>query len=468
MNRRTLRKFALVIAAFALASASVFAVSVKQIQPPAPTPVFPPTAPVVIAVLADHYAAGEETEFNHDVENFFKYGLLVDGYYKQKLGDLQVYTYFDATTSGESSYGFRIGANAGNCAVGDSPDTASKIQNVVGGVNPVHTIVIGNHPYEIGCTKGTWTYVAVDAVGTDVLQHELGHALGELFDEWAMASKGSTPHGPFTPGKDRLNCAVTPPPPAHWMPKFPDATNEAECDLHANGVIHPYHDCRMGKTHHTAFCKVCAKLMDDSFDYFRNPEGGGVLNSRITNPNPLNANPHVAAPQPQFGFVNAAFFAQQSRVPPPAPQPRPLVRVLAEFNPTARTVTPKSQTFATAVYVPSYRRLGQYVYEVLDGTNTLEVGVIPDHLFESRAYGGGTQHGTSAQQTVEVVITVPDEDAKTLAAPNRRLRVIMYRISDGSPVRFINRQAFAAMKKTNEVVSLAEMSLSGPSPAQRK
>ncbi len=442
--------------------------TVKQIQPPA--------NPARIAHRAGRHRGGGGslrcrgwTEFNRDVENFFKYGLLVDGYYKQKLGDLQVFTYFDATTSGESSYGFKIGVNTGNCAVGDSPDTASKIQNIVGGVNPIHTIVIGNHPYEIGCTKGTWMYVAVDAVGTDVLQHELGHALGELFDEWAMGIYGSVTHPPFPPGKDQLNCAVTPTPP-YWMPKFPDATNEAECDLHAKGVVHPYHNCRMGKTHHTAFCKLCAKLMDDSFDYFRNPDGGGGLNSQITNPSPSNPSlhSHVTTPRPQFGFVNATFAAQQARVPPPAPQPRPIVRLLAEFNPVARTITAKSQTFATAVYVPSYRRLGQYAYEILDGNNTLEVGVLPDHLFDSRAYGGGTQHGTAAQQTVEVVISVPDEDVKTLAAPNRRLRVVMYRISPASPVRFINRQAFAAMKKSNEVATLAEMALGPPSPARQQ
>ena len=58
------------------------------------------------------------------------------------------------------------------------------------------SLVIGNHPYNFGCTDGAWTYMAVDAVGTDVLQHELGHVIAELFDEWVMPANQNACHTP--------------------------------------------------------------------------------------------------------------------------------------------------------------------------------------------------------------------------------------------------------------------------------
>ena len=101
-------------------------------------------------------------------------------------------------------------------------------------------MVIGNHPYNIGCTSGKWTYVAVDAVGTDVFQHELGHLVGELFDEWAMPSNGSDSLS--WPDRDaEFNCAPAPPPPPHWMnkPQSPLARTLTTRPLRQRGGPHP-------------------------------------------------------------------------------------------------------------------------------------------------------------------------------------------------------------------------------------
>src|SRR4030095_677538 len=73
-------------------------------------------------------------------------------------------------------------------------NTWLKVQAMVGGINPRHTIVIGDHPYSIGCTDGEWTYVTEDAAGSDMLAHEFGHGIGQLYDEWVLARNRGRDH----------------------------------------------------------------------------------------------------------------------------------------------------------------------------------------------------------------------------------------------------------------------------------
>ncbi len=121
---------------------------------------------------------------------------------------MNITSYFEPTPPGQASrFGFEIGPGDGVCAVKAPDDILSKLMTATAAaaVLPTHYVVIGNHPYNIGCTKGEWSYIAVDAVGTDVFQHELGHLVGLLYDEWALPSNGGASH----PGlvSDQFNCA---------------------------------------------------------------------------------------------------------------------------------------------------------------------------------------------------------------------------------------------------------------------
>ena len=83
MNRRHLPQLVRVIALVALALPVVIgAATIKPVHPASLTAGL--SAPLFIAVLADNYAAGQEQAFDLDVENFFKHGLLVDDYYKNR------------------------------------------------------------------------------------------------------------------------------------------------------------------------------------------------------------------------------------------------------------------------------------------------------------------------------------------------------------------------------------------------
>ena len=199
MNRPTLSQSVRLVA---LAMFSVFALTGATEKPIHPATIGT-GGPILVAIVGDHYSTGEEDEFNYDVDNFLKRGLLIDRYYKDRKNDWRFVSYFEPTDAGkESRYGFTIGFGEGNCAVMDNQDPAKPtmdlLNDAVGTDVPRHTIVLGNHPYNFGCSKGNWTYVAVGAVGTDVLQHFnaglkllLGHwiAVEAVQDDFRIVSK---------------------------------------------------------------------------------------------------------------------------------------------------------------------------------------------------------------------------------------------------------------------------------------
>jgi hypothetical protein len=445
MNRRLALKIAHVVVAMTLAMHVVHA-------QPVVTPINGnANAPVLIVVVGDHYTATEQTEFNYAVDNFFKYGLLLDKYYKTQLPNLRILSYFNAPSTGPSSYGFTLTPSAGNCAVTAGPGTTGMLNatlSAAGNVpSRVHFVVLGNYQYDFGCTGpgGEWTYVAVDAVGTDVLQHEFGHELGALFDEWALASNGNTPYPHFIPPGDIRNCApagVTPPwVTNHPAPPQPAYDNAPECDLYKVGVQHPRHMCRMGAMHYREFCNVCAKAMDSVFLDLIDPGRMDRLNLQVS---------HEPTPRPRFGVVNAAFAIAPSLVQPTpgAPVARRMARVVIAFNPGLEKPAGslRGSSFITGTYVPSYRRYGEYLYEIIENNETKDIGILNDQLMRARGYrGSGGLHATGAPSgPLEVVISVPVQDEKSFA--NGGSRLVMYKIPTAITDATINLERFKVIK----------------------
>ena len=453
MNRSTISQLARVIVIVAVASAALSGATVKQVHPP-------PTAggnpPVVIAVLADHYAAGEEKEFDYDVENFFNFGLLVDGYYEKKKNDLKIVSIFDATPPGQDSiYDFKISPGVGNCAVINAGDAVGKINAALGTLHPVHTVILGNYPYNFGCTEGEWTYVSVDAVGTDVLPHEFGHVLGRLFDEWSLSQHKNTNYPKVIQMSDTRNCWPTRPPATkqpHWKDgnQFPTAKEYPECDLFGKRVVHPFPYCRMGTRnehpHHPAFCDVCIAEMDATFTYYREwrriMSQGGI--NQTTPPSPQAS--HAPTTPPRFGIVNAAFVARErEREQDPTTDPIRILRFRVEIDPERGSMTVKGRTDARGMYVPSYRRVGRFAFEYVVDGKTMEIGVIPDQVFESHGFrGGAPAHRASDPHPVEVVIAIPNEDTSSIQTGTRQL--LLYRIPDSVAGRFITTDTMARLR----------------------
>jgi hypothetical protein len=459
MMKRTLTRLLLLIM---LASSTVSAAVSHKVFETATS-----GTPIVIAILADHYT--DETKFENDVKNFITYGLLAHPFYADHVNDFQIETFFDAVSAGEvSKYGFNVEAPSQNCLLSwevgttQATNTWLKVQAVVGGINPRHTIVIGDHPYSIGCTDGEWTYVTEDAAGSDMLAHEFGHGIGQLYDEWVLARNRGRDHPGLSADPEiARNCHHTDNgATAPWT--FPLAAMYPGCDLYEGKVVHAYDHmtmygshsyCLMGPTSNAEFCPVCRHYMNQEFEYLDNPD---TENPRRDDNHVENPDTHNPPPPPptDVRIIRAAFVQDPRKVVPPAasaqdpkrvppaastqdpkrvvPPPIPLlapgatgpiVRLIVSIDPaTGQIVAAKKAFPINARYAPSHRRFGEYAYEILNGDQVLGTGVVPSSLFRTRDYQGGG-HSTSDAHVADVTIQMPGVTADMVRDTNSSLSI---------------------------------------------
>jgi hypothetical protein len=434
--------------------------------------------PIRIAVLSDHYT--DESEFDFDVQNLITNALLTHPYYATHKAELEIASFYDPLPAGsQSNYGFDVEVPSGNCVLSstvsnDDTNTVTRIGEVVKNFNPKHTIVIGNHPYNIGCTDNGWTYVARSINGSGVLPHELGHALAGLLDEWFFEANRGVSH----PGLDdnlSFNCFDTRPPgtTAPWLPTpsatpFPGAGSYPGCDLYELDVIHAYPPqynghtyCLMGASHGAEFCPVCHSLMEKVFEDANNPDfdNPDVSNPDVSNPDIENPTPKRPGPPTNQRIVKIAYEQPApgtvKPVPPPQPPPagatlkpvapRPIVRLIAAFDPVSGTLRPKKSIPITAQYSPSHRRLGEWAYEVVVNGRTY-VGVIPSNLFRTRTYQGGVAHQSSAPHEADITIQIPDVTGDALKAGTANVAIRIYKLSSNVTEGLITPAVFAKLK----------------------
>jgi hypothetical protein len=415
--------------------------------------------PIVIAVVADGYTAAQQQDFNQDAENFFQYGLLADpDYYEAKAGDFTIVTFFEAVSAAQTSnYEFTIGgATTDNCVVQGGGSTLSKLRTLVAAANPAQIVVIGNHPYNFGCTNGDWTYVALDAIGTDVLQHEFGHVFARLYDEWG-AGTHATPADIALILAAKKNCwanSATP-----WW-SYADAVNVPGCALFDN-LIRPYQRCRMGATHHEQFCKVCRGLMDVALSDLT----GVPITTGGTAPEA------ALAPVPTFRIMNAAYVqpAKPAATHTPA-LPRPIrkqvFQLIVNVNPggkeAADRVSAKRGAFAAeAYYQPDYRLAGaEYVYEFTVNGAVHEIGVIPSHKFVSRSYrGGAQQHQVSRPHPIDITVKAPDLTRARVDTEKVELRIYHLPLTVSSDVVILDKEAWQKVKAQAREIGMVPVDL---------
>jgi len=398
------------------------------------------TNPVVIAVLADGYTNTEERGFDADAANFFLSGLLQDEFFKGKAGFMRIATKFESvTTSGTSKYGFKMGVSDGPCELTFPTDTIP-IWTAAATVGAEYVVVIGNHPYTVGCTLGKIAYVSAGAAGVKVLEHEFGHMLASLWDEFGIPANGTTPF-PFVidPG-DRRNCARRPPPPPHFGGPGIDG-----CGLYNAGVVRFSNMCRMGAGHHPGFCKVCSAYLNGWFNDLPRPAGMVASHERT----------------PQMGIVRASFQQTPGQKPSAT---QPIVRLLLRVDFDKGTAEPRRGFNSTGVYVPSHRRVGKLVYEILDNDKIVDFGVLSDQLFQARGYAGGVgEHGSAKANSAEVIVQIPGETVAGLRGTTRNVSMVMWELLPDFPGFEINQGTFMKVRgnqkfmRQTQVISAADI-----------
>jgi hypothetical protein len=412
------------------------ALAQKQIHP---APGGGATNPVVIAVLADGYTSAQEKEFDADAANFFLSGLLQDQFFKGNAGFMRIATKFESVaTGGTSKYGFKMGVSDGACELTFPTDTIP-IWTAAASVGAEYVVVIGNYPYTVGCTLGKIAYVSAGAAGVKVLEHEFGHMLASLWDEFGVPANGTTPFPHVIAAGDKRNCARRPP---HWGGSGIDG-----CGLFNAGIVRPSDMCRMGPGHHPGFCWVCENYFNDWFKGQTRPGGANLFVS------------HERAPQ--MGIVRAAFQPTPGEKPPAT---QPIVRLLLRVDFDKGTAEPRRGFNSTGVYVPSHRRVGKLVYEILDNNKIVDFGVVSDQLFQARGYAGGVgEHGSAKANSAEVIVQIPGETVEGLRGTTRNLSMVMWELLPGFPGFEINQGTFMKLRgnqafmRQTQVISAAEI-----------
>jgi IgA Peptidase M64 len=420
-----------VIAVVFVAAFLVFAVHAA----PTPMTIYPPTGsggPIVIAVLADHFTAIEEDDFKAAANNFITYSLMSDPYYLLHASAFSVKAIFEPWTASpstpSSNYGFELGAGVSNCSIHWAVNTTTLIDNVVRApLNPAVTVVIGNYDYNFGCKQDTWTYIAVGSLGNRILEHELAHAIGGLYDEFSLPENINTRH-PET--RDHGNCSTLPTP--QWMP-LAGASNDPECDLYGVGVVHPFPTCRM-RAVSAKFCEVCYYEMKSAIEEFTNPP---------------------AAPT-SLPISSAGFFGGQ---PPPQPNSQPAqpripvtaqnrsVSVLVRVDRDTRQTAVLSATDISGPVVQHHRRLGDYVYEINEGGNTIASGVIAGNPFDSHSFGGTSiPHTSPKNESAAITVTIPGITRAMLRSGSRAVDIFFYQFGPSIGKDPITPQRLAELK----------------------
>ena len=150
--------------------------------------------------------------------------------------------------------------------------------------------------------------------------------------------------------------------------------------------------------------------------------------------------------------MNAAFV-EREREQDPSTDPIKILRFRVQIDPETGAMAPKGKTDAIGMYVPSYKRNGRFAFEYVVNNKPVEVGVIPDGVFESRGFRGGAPgHRTSAEHPAEVVIAIPREDSISIQSGTRQL--FLYRIPDAWPGRFITPGNFAPIRAGKPIATV--------------
>jgi hypothetical protein len=449
----------------ALSAASLSLMMLAVLAAQSPNQIHPPPPPVErainIVVLADGFTASQQDDFNEAAANFFNHGLLADSVFSKYKDIFGVKTIFNPVAlASTSQFGFVLGVGVTNCSIswdeGANPatNTATLIETAAAAANPTHIVVIGNHPYNFGCANDNWAYVAAGAVGERILQHEFGHLLANLYDEYEVPELANTK---FTGVVNELNCSTNQTTP-HWtnigLSSPPALANAEGCALFGKGIIRPYDECVMG-AHGNTFCQVCERELGNSLDYFKTQVTSGVLrNERLAQ----GVSPGIA-----LSTVGLLLQAPSTQQPTPS-APNRVVRLLLNVNRTTGAVNVLTATEVAGRATPRERRLGTSMYEIRDGTQILSVGVLQGDPFRSHGYrGGAAQHSPVPNQppatdsTASVTVSIPGESRDTLLQQGRQVEVWFYTLSPQVKDTVITTDSFRRLRDSKQVTNFARL-----------
>jgi hypothetical protein len=407
---------------------------VKQLFPASGT-----GGPYVIAVLSDGFADNdaEHHEFDAAANWVFNIQLFNDDFYQAHKASFTVKTIFrPASQSGATQYGISASGGINNCYItyATTPEDAdTNVEGAVAFLKPTRTVIIAKGVTSGGCTHNLWTYVWTGIEETSgVLEHELGHLIANLLDEYSLNALDYPNVDPYPP-VNGPNCStfLTPSWSTLVVPVGTPSPGRVEgCNYYSFKIWRPYATCRMN-TLDEKFCALCGSEVSLALQ---------ELSSAV--PSTPTA----------LGIIPAAFF-QRPQLPP---RPERAVRMLVEIHSQSQQVKVLKATEVNGPTIVRQRLIGTHAYEIRDGDN-FTTGVLAGNPFESRAYDGrGAGHPVPIQgESATVVIEVPRTTIQNLLT--RGVEVTFYKLDATQTRENITHARLSLLKQENLAHSIGAL-----------
>jgi IgA Peptidase M64 len=388
-----------------------------------------------IVVLSDGYAAGDEWKFTRAVNGLVLDRLMVNYFYNAQSDKFTIVKDFVPKVSSAPQYGITPNYDINRCYIDyNSAATLKAIDAAVGSLNPVRVIIIGNYEgVAFGCTSSDgWTYVSAGAREIDsVLEHEGGHLIGGLWDEFSLPNNLN-----YTGTVDGINCSnnysgttfnfrwltstcfqPTPPPPS--------TTNQEGCLLFQYKVYRPFDTCLM-RSANTPFDCVCADAMTQTLAQYGLPNG--------------SARGQLRAPGAERVLVRPVVF--QPPAGPAAGTALRSVRLLVHIvkakasDTTGATGSIVGLRELDAPIVHQYYRNGDIVYGIVDDTSgaVLESGVLTGDPFERRGFSGSSSPHQVDNSQLEATFVIMLPQMSRAELQSRKISITFVKLEPSAGV----------------------------------
>jgi len=254
---------------------------------------------LVFAVIGDGYSAGEMTKYREDVDRLVVNGVFAHDFFRDNRTAFNVYRVEQASTeSGVSKPGVpkRTALKVlytgkwKRCWMEPTSNTDVLITEALKALPKYNfVLVMVNEGGFGGCRRGSRLYVT-RSVNWDVVAHEYGHGVGNLYDEYWQAGAGSY----AGPAVNLGNCSTVlnrnsvvwntfigatlalPTSLANGINPNTTVGMFPGCMYRSAGIYRPVDNCRM-RTNSQDFCPVCLALLRKAVGPFLTAPPGGSL-----------------------------------------------------------------------------------------------------------------------------------------------------------------------------------------------
>lgn len=402
-----------------------------------------------IAVIGDGFAAHEISDFESRINGLLINGLLGNNdFFGDNRNRFNLYKVVAiSNNSGISTPSQPIDTAVGAIYVGGeyhydlSESTITKlndrVDSLVAGIPVDQVVILTNDNNGAGLRVGRNIFVS-KSVSWHVLAHELGHGIGDLYDEYWYDDGQNFIGSP----KKGLNCAKAPTPdrvpwssmisngvtlPFPYEDSLDDSSVPEDtiwafrgCGKAGANIYRASPACRM-RTPQKAFCGYCRSVLERSLAKYSNE----II--------PMTADESNLADR--FLYVSITLRADSEST-------------------VDRVVELKTDSISERSS-GSFNEIGSYIYEVTQGKNVIAVGAFPEDPFVVKSLPVDTQTGIAESSTrtkqVSVSVEIPSLGLTNLKQSD--LSVRFYRLEKEliSAQKEVSVENFKVIKAQNKL-----------------